>query len=217
MTATQMAKSILSMQDPDKSSALMATADTKPSILLKGDNPRLIDEWQMAPILWDAVRFEVDRRQAVGQFILTGSAVPKDNATAHTGTGRISRLLMSPMSLYESKESNGEVSLKALFDGEQDISAASLLTIEQIAYAICRGGWHASITLPKEDAFQMSRDYVDAIINQDISRVDDVEKNPDSKFSPFEISCPSLAVTFSIMASIFFVRPLRMREFNTNT
>lgn len=179
MTATQMAKSILSMQDPDKSSALMATADTKPSILLKGDNPRLIDEWQMAPVLWDAVRFEVDRRQAVGQFILTGSAVPKDNATAHTGTGRISRLLMRPMSLYESKESNGEVSLKALFDGEQEISAASLLTIEQIAYAICRGGWPASITLPKEDALQMSRDYVDAIINHDISRVDDIEKNPE--------------------------------------
>lgn len=179
MTATQMAKSILSMQDPDKSSALMATADTKPSILLKGDNPRLIDEWQMAPVLWDAVRFEVDRRQAVGQFILTGSAVPKDNATAHTGTGRISRLLMRPMSLFESKESNGEVSLKALFDGEQEISAASLLTIEQIAYAICRGGWPASITLPKEDALQMSMDYVDAIINHDISRVDDIEKNPE--------------------------------------
>jgi predicted AAA+ superfamily ATPase len=115
----------------------------------------------------------------VGQFILTGSAVPKDNATAHTGTGRISRLLMRPMSLYESKESNGEVSLKALFDGEQEISAASLLTIEQIAYAICRGGWPASITLPKEDALQMSRDYVDAIINHDISRVDDIEKNPE--------------------------------------
>ncbi len=178
MTATQLAKSILYMQDPDKSSALMAMADTKPSVLLKGDHPRLIDEWQMAPVLWDAVRFEVDQRQAVGQFILTGSSVPKDNATAHTGTGRISRLLMRPMSLYESKESNGEVSVKALFDGEHDISATSHLTIEQIAYAICRGGWPASITLPKEDALQMSRDYVDAIINQDISRVDGVEKNP---------------------------------------
>ena len=197
MTATQMAKSILYMQDPDKSKALMATADTKPSILLKGDNPRLIDEWQMAPVLWDAVRFEVDRRQAVGQFILTGSAVPKDNATAHTGTGRISRLLMRPMSLYESKESNGEVSLKALFDGEQEISASSLLTIEQIAYAICRGGWPASITLPKEDALQMSRDYVDSIINHDISRVDDIEKNPER----VQLLLRSLARNIATMAT----------------
>ena len=197
MTATQMAKSILYMQDPDRSSALMATADTKPSILLKGDNPRLIDEWQMAPVLWDAVRFEVDRRQAVGQFILTGSAVPKDNATAHTGTGRISRLLLRPMSLYESKESNGAVSLKELFDGNQDISATSSLSIEQIAYAICRGGWPASITLSKEDALQMSRDYVDAIINQDISRVDGVEKNP----GRVQLLLRSLARNVATMAS----------------
>ena len=197
MTATQMAKSILYMQDPDKSAALMVMADTKPSILLKGDHPRLIDEWQMAPVLWDAVRFEVDKRQAVGQFILTGSSVPKDNATAHTGTGRISRLLMRPMSLYESKESNGEVSVKALFDGEQDISTTSQMSIDQIAYAICRGGWPASITLPKEDALQMSRDYVDAIINQDISRVDGVEKNPER----VQLLLRSLARNVATMAS----------------
>lgn len=197
MTATQIAKSILYMQDPDKSSALMAMADTKPSVLLKGDHPRLIDEWQMAPVLWDAVRFEVDQRQAVGQFILTGSSVPKDNATAHTGTGRISRLLMRPMSLYESKESSGDVSVKALFDGEHDISATSLMTIDKIAYSICRGGWPASITLPKEDALQMSRDYVDAIINQDISRVDGVEKNP----ARVQLLLRSLARNVATMAS----------------
>lgn len=178
MTASQSAKSVLYMQDPDKTSSLLALADTKPSLLLKGENPRLIDEWQMAPVLWDAVRFEVDRRNAVGQFILTGSAVPSDNVTAHTGTGRISRLLMRPMSLFESKESNGEVSLKALFDGEQEILSTSNLSIEQIAYAVCRGGWPASVGLPPEDAIQMSVDYVEAIIHQDVSRVDGVEKNP---------------------------------------
>lgn len=178
MTALQSAKSVLYMQDPDKTSSLLALADTKPSLLLKGENPRLIDEWQMAPVLWDAVRFEVDRRNAVGQFILTGSAVPSDNVTAHTGTGRISRLLMRPMSLFESKESNGEVSLKALFDGEQEILSTSNLSIEQIAYAVCRGGWPASVGLPPEDAIQMSVDYVEAIIHQDVSRVDGVEKNP---------------------------------------
>lgn len=178
MTASQLAKSVLYMQDPDKTSALLALADTKPSLLLKGENPRLIDEWQMAPVLWDAIRFEVDRRKSVGQFILTGSAVPTDNATAHTGTGRISRLLMRPMSLFESKESNGEVSLKSLFDGEQDIMSLSSLSIEQIAYVICRGGWPASIGIAPEYALQMSIDYVEAIINQDVSRVDGVEKNP---------------------------------------
>lgn len=178
MTASQLAKSVLYMQDPDKTSSLLALADTKPSMLLKGENPRLIDEWQMAPVLWDAVRFEVDRRKGMGQFILTGSAVPIDNATAHTGTGRISRLLMRPMSLFESKESNGEVSLKSLFDGEQDVMSLSNMSIEQIAYAICRGGWPASIGVDPEDAVQMSIDYVEAIINQDISRVDGVEKNP---------------------------------------
>lgn len=197
MTASQSAKSILYMQDPDKTSSLLVLADTKPSLLLKGETPRLIDEWQMAPVLWDAVRFEVDRRNTVGQFILTGSAVPKDNVTAHTGTGRISRLLMRPMSLFESKESNGEVSLKALFDGEQEIFSTSNLSIEQIAYAICRGGWPASIGLPPEDAIQMSVDYVEAIINQDVSRVDGVEKNPARVF----LLLRSLARNIATMAT----------------
>lgn len=166
------------MQDPDKGRTYMAMADTIPSMLLEGENPRLIDEWQMAPVLWDAVRFEVDKRRAVGQFILTGFAVPKDNATAHTGTGRIASLLMRPMSLFESKESNGMVSLSALFNDAGDIAAMSGLTIPQAAYAICRGGWPASLAMEKEDALQVAVDYVAAIINQDVSRVDGVEKNP---------------------------------------
>ncbi len=154
-------------------------ADTKPSLLLKGETPRLIDEWQMAPVLWDAVRFEVDKRGLLGQFILTGSAVPADNVTAHTGTGRISRLQMRPMSLFESMESNGTVSLRALFDGKLDVEAISELSIEQIAFALCRGGWPASIHQPDNVALRMAMDYVEAVINHDVSRVDNVEKNPE--------------------------------------
>ena len=122
-TASNASRSVLFMQDPDNAGSYLAMADTKPSLLLKGETPRLIDEWEMAPVLWDAVRFEVDKRAQTGQFILTGSAVPSGNVTAHTGTGRISRIRMRPMSLFESLESNGTVSLRALFDGYQDVEA----------------------------------------------------------------------------------------------
>ena len=179
MTSSRASNSSLFMQEPDKSASYMALADTKPSLLLKGETPRLIDEWQMAPVLWDAVRFEVDQRQAVGQFILTGSSVPKDGVTAHTGTGRISQMLMRPMSLFESKESNGTVSLKSLFEGDLDISATSSLTIENLAFAICRGGWPASVTMSKEFALDTSVNYIEAIINEDISNVDGIDKNPE--------------------------------------
>ncbi|MDR2776069.1 MAG: DUF4143 domain-containing protein [Tannerella sp.] len=177
-TASHVAQSTLFMQDPDNAHSYRLMADTKPSLLLRGDNPRLIDEWQMAPVLWDAVRFEVDKRAKTGQFILTGSAVPDDNVTAHTGTGRFGRILMRPMSLYESKESNGTVSLSDLFAGEHDIESKSDLSIEQIAFALCRGGWPASINKSDSAALRMSVDYIEAIIHQDISRVDGVEKNP---------------------------------------
>lgn len=177
-TATEISKSKLYMQDPDKTNSYLKAADTKPSLLLKGEVPRLIDEWQMAPVLWDAVRFAVDQRGEVGQFILTGSAVPSDNAVFHTGTGRISRLLMRTMSLYESGESNGTVSLSALFDGETEIEAFSDLEIEKIAELIVRGGWPASVADEKKNALRHSIDYVEAIINADVSRVDNIEKNP---------------------------------------
>ena len=177
-TALENSKSHLFMQDPDKAISYLKAADTKPSLLLKGDTPRLLDEWQTAPVLWDAVRFMVDQRGKSGQFILTGSAVPKDNVVQHTGTGRISRLLMRPMSLYESMESNGSVSLKALFDGETEIDNFSTLTIEQIAFAIVRGGWPASIGESEKIALRHAIDYVEAIINADVSRVDGIEKNP---------------------------------------
>lgn len=178
MSAEQHAKSVVYMQDPDKSATYLAMADTKPSLLLGGAEPRLIDEWQMAPVLWDAVRHEVDRRRTQGQFILTGSAVPKDNSTFHTGTGRISRMMMRTMSLFESKESNGSVSLKALFDGTQEEGAMSLLSVEEISYLICRGGWPMSLSLPREYALDVARDYVDAIVEEDVSRVDKTNRNP---------------------------------------
>lgn len=178
-TASMVAKSILFMQDPDKSASYLAMADTKPSLLLKGKTPRLIDEWQMAPVLWDAVRFEVDKRNQPGQFLLTGSAVPPDNVTAHTGTGRISRILMRPMSLFESSESNGSVSLSALFSKKQDEGTMSDLSIEKLAFALCRGGWPAAVRLNSAAALRMARDYVEAVINFDISRVDNIEKNPE--------------------------------------
>jgi hypothetical protein len=133
----------------------------------------------MAPVLWDAVRFEVDKRKETGQFILTGSAVPSDNVVAHTGTGRISRLTLRPMSLYESSESNGAVSLRALFAGDHDVEATSGLSVEQIAFALCRGGWPASVKAKGKAALKMAMDYAEAVINFDISRVDNVEKNPD--------------------------------------
>ncbi|MCM1337588.1 MAG: DUF4143 domain-containing protein [Candidatus Amulumruptor caecigallinarius] len=178
MSAEQLARSAIFMQDVDRRKTYMDMADTQPSLLLKGESPRLIDEWQMAPVLWDAVRAEVDRRKVPGQFILTGSAVPSDNVTAHTGTGRIARMMMRTMSLYESRESTGDVSLGALFDGTQEEGACSRLTIEELAFVISRGGWPASLSFPREDAMEVARNYVDAIVETDISRVDGIGRNP---------------------------------------
>ena len=198
-TAVNVALSTLFMQDPDNALSYQQMADTKPSLLLKGDTPRLIDEWQMAPVLWDAVRFEVDKRRgASGQFILTGSVLPADNVTAHTGTGRFARILMRPMSLYESQESNGTVSLADLFDGNCDIDSLSDLSIEQIAFAICRGGFPATIGKSDTTALRMSIDYIESIINHDISRVDGVEKNPNR----VRLLLRSLARNIATMASV---------------
>jgi predicted AAA+ superfamily ATPase len=178
-TATRASNSQLFMQDPDKSASYLMAADTKPSLLLQGDTPRLLDEWQSAPVLWDAVRFMVDQRGGKpGQFILTGSAVPQDDAVQHTGTGRISRLMMRPMSLFESLESNGMVSLKSLFEGKTNPEGFSDVSIESIASAIVRGGWPASIGDEENIALRHAVDYVEAVINADISRVDGIDKNP---------------------------------------
>jgi len=178
-TARQIAGSILMLQDPDQQEKYKIATQTKPSLLLRGDTPRLLDEWQMYPVLWDAVRFAVDQRGEVGQFILTGSAVPTDGATMHTGTGRITRMLMRPMSFYESGDSTGEVSLKTLFNEKPDIEGFSKLSIERIAYLICRGGWPGTIQLDEKAALHVATAYLEAVVNADIQRVDGIEKNPD--------------------------------------
>jgi len=180
-TAVRRAGSFIKMQDPDRRDGYLATARTKPSLLLKGDTPRLIDEWQVAPVIWDAVRHAVDERRAKGQFILTGSTVVDDTEILHTGTGRISRMAMYPMSLFESLESNGGVSLRQLFDdAAYDIDGAmSRLSIERLIFAACRGGWPASLDDMSDDAkLIIAKDYVDIICAEDISRVDKVRRNP---------------------------------------
>lgn len=180
-TAEQKAQSILKMQDPDMREGYLATAKAKPSLLLKGETPRLIDEWQEAPVLWDAVRMMIDERQEEGMFILTGSTSVDDKQIHHTGTGRISRLKMYTMSLYESKESNGEISLMELFDcPELDIDGImSNMKIEELIFAACRGGWPSSIR-KKSDAAKLivAKDYLRNVCESDISTVDGVTRNP---------------------------------------
>jgi len=179
-TSKQIAKSVLYMQEPAQKKQNLLMADTNPSLLLQGKVPRLIDEWQLAPKLWDAVRFEVDQRDDFGQFILTGSAVPPDTSEiSHSGTGRISRMLMRPMSLLESGESNGSVSLAGLFNANYEVSSSVESDIEELAFLICRGGWPKAIGKTVKVALQQAIDYYDAVVNSDISRIDDKERNPE--------------------------------------
>lgn len=180
-TAEQQAKSVLKMQDPDMREAYLATASTKPSLLLKGENPRLIDEWQEAPVLWDAVRTAVDNRGEDGLFILTGSTSVDEKKIHHTGTGRISRLKMYPMSLFESMESNGKISLKDLFDDPDfDIDGiTSDMKVEDLIFAACRGGWPSTLR-KKSDAAKLfvAKDYLRNVCESDISTVDGTSRNP---------------------------------------
>lgn len=179
-TAEQISNSILYMAKPEDKSQNLILADINPTILLEGNVPRLIDEWQIAPKLWDAIRFEIDHRDEEGQFILTGSAVPANmEEVTHTGTGRFAWLLMRPMSLYESGESNGSVSLEKLFDEPNNISGISELELDDIAYLCCRGGWPRSTFMEKEIALEQAFDYYDAIVQSDISRVDNINRNPE--------------------------------------
>ena len=177
-TAEQLAASILYMDDPEKKEQNIAMSELSPRRLLNGSIPRLIDEWQLAPKLWDAIRFEVDHRGDLGQFILTGSAVPPDTKDiTHSGTGRFSWLTMRPMSLYESGDSTGEVSIKDLFDGNKEIEGCSNLSIDRLAFLVCRGGWPQSVDMREEIALDQAFDYYDAVVRSDINRVDNVKKN----------------------------------------
>lgn len=186
-TAEQLAKSVIYMDDPDKITEHITMANIRPRDLLIGDNPRLLDEWQIAPQLWDTIRFEVDHRKGQGHFILTGSSVPiqededipENQKIRHSGTGRFGWLRMRPMALYESGESNGTISLKELFSTPEMIYAKSELTREDIAYLICRGGWPESLEMDKEIALDKAFDYVDAIAERDMSRVDKTNRSPE--------------------------------------
>ena len=178
-TALQKAKSVVYMQDPLDKEQNLALAELNPLQLLKGKTPRLIDEWQLAPKLWDAIRFDVDKRDEFNQFILTGSFVPADDmSNSHSGTGRITRMTMRPMSLFESKDSDGSVSLRSLFGSKNEISADSNISIEELAFLICRGGWPKAIGQSQRVALQQAFDYVDSIVNKDASRVDGIAKDP---------------------------------------
>ncbi len=179
-TAEQHAASVLSLSNPDTLAQSRAMAELQPMRLLQGGAPRLLDEWQLIPQLWDAVRFEVDQRRQPGQFILTGSAVPPSlKDVRHTGTGRFAWVRMRPMSLLESGDSSGAVSLRRLFAGEEEVDGENPLDLERVAWLVCRGGWPQAIPLKGDAALEQALDYHVAVIRQDASRVDGVMRSPD--------------------------------------
>ncbi len=177
-SALRKAGSVLRLDEPLTKDQNLQLAKLNPQKLLKGKAPRLIDEWQLAPSIWDTVRYEVDQRGKMGQFILTGSAVPADTSLiSHSGTGRFSWLTMRPMSLFESGESTGEVSLKALFNGNSDVDGENTLSLDDIAFLLCRGGWPLALGLSGEVALNQAFDYYDGVVNSDINKADGIEKN----------------------------------------
>ncbi|MCF0163839.1 MAG: ATP-binding protein [Bacteroidales bacterium] len=180
-TAMQHAKSVIKLQDPDKQDEYLETAATMPSLLLKGEKPRLIDEWQDAPKIWDAVRLAVDDSGGLpGQFLLTGSNTVDKSKIGHTGTGRISRMKFFPMSLWESKESSGMVSVRELFDNKSyNIDGStSKLDIPELIRVACRGGWPVTLQMSEKASMMIAKDYVNSICNNDISAVDGRRRNP---------------------------------------
>ena len=175
-TGMHHAKSFIEFQNPDKKQVYDKIRNTKPSLFLNGEKPRMLDEWQMYPVVWDAIRTDVDHTGEKGQYILTGSARPSEGETMHTGTGRISRVIMRPMSLYESGESTGEVSFADIFAGK-DISGVSNLTLEDIASIIVRGGWPAAISVKSAAKYRFAKEYVKSLIHEDVNKADGVERN----------------------------------------
>ena len=188
--ASQQAGSILSMADTDTLGQNLALARTNISRLLAGAPPRLIDEWQIAPQFWDAVRNEVDKRNEDGQFMLTGSAVPpkpkkdengniiEEENIHHTGTGRISRLRLRTMSLWESEDSTGDVSLEELFINPDTVDGVSDIDLDRLAYLTCRGGWPKAVLKKSEKAaLAQAFDYYDSVVSNDIKRVDDIDRD----------------------------------------
>ena len=186
-TCEQVAKSTLYMNDPKRRSLYLQMAETDITSLMQGERPRLIDEWQDAPQFWDAIRFDVDHSEGFGHYILTGSSVPLDekdkngkSVISHTGTGRISRLTMRPMSLWESKESSGSVSLKSLFSGSEfKTGIGPDLTLRDVAYLVCRGGWPQAVMQDGPRALKRAYNYYDAVVNVDVSRADKTIRDPE--------------------------------------
>ena len=177
-TAKQVAKSLLDLGDAAELSSAQETIQILPKKLLEGENPRLIDEWQTLPELWDMVRSEVDRRGEMGQFILTGSSVPVDEEKRrHSGTGRFGWIKMRPMSLWESGDSTGKISLSDLFSGQVFEPIECSMELEQLAFLVCRGGWPQATFLEGDIALDQARDYYEAIYKIDIHRVDKVRRN----------------------------------------
>lgn len=177
-TGTYHAKSIIEFQNPDRKQEYDEIKNTKPSLFLNGEKPRMFDEWQMYPVVWDSIRTDVDHSRKKGQYILTGSAKPSEGETMHTGTGRISRVLMRPMSLYESKESTGDVSFSDILEGK-DISGVSKLSLEDIASVIVRGGWPASIEVRSDSKYRFAMEYVKSLIHEEVKKIDGIERNPE--------------------------------------
>ena len=177
-TTAQAAKSVLYMDWPREIEKNLFLAEENPEALLDGETPRLIDEWQLAPQLWDAARFMVDQRRKTGQFIFTGSAVPADKSKIHhTGTGRFAWLTMRPMSLWESGESNGKVSLLRLFAGQHDVAIAPDHSLSDLSFMVCRGGWPSSLNMKRAAALRQAQNYVNAVCESDISRVDNTVRD----------------------------------------
>lgn len=178
-TAEHHSKSAVFMDDPSRKTQYVLFAEDNPDIILNGDTPRLIDEWQIAPVIWDAVRYKVDHRPGMGQFILTGSAKPADRSKInHSGTGRFAWVKMRPMSLLESGDSSGAISLKTLFDESNAMIAADSETdLQKVAYLVCRGGWPVMADIPTEVSLRPAIDYYDAVVNVDISEVDGVARS----------------------------------------
>ncbi len=196
-TAAHYAQSIIEFQNPDRKSEYDNIKNTKPSLFLKGNKPRLFDEWQMYPVVWDCVRTDLDHTRLKGQYLFTGSAKPMENETMHTGTGRISKVLMRPMSLYESGESTGEVSLQDIFNNK-DIEGVSNLSLEDLASLIVRGGWPAVLDVKSNAKYRIATEYVKRLINEEVTKVDGVERNPEKMLNVLRSLARNITTQVSI-------------------
>lgn len=204
-------KSYIEFQNPDRKRDYEEILNTRPSMFLKGEKPRMFDEWQIYPVVWDSIRTDVDHTGLTGQYILTGSARPSEGATMHTGTGRISRITMRPMSLYESGESDGSVSFADIFNGK-DIFGISKLSLEDIASSIVRGGWPASIKIKNDSKYEIANQYLKALVHEEVVNADGVERNSEK----MTILLASLARNISSQVNISTIESDVKNSFDTD-